>query len=117
MKKGDTNGTTSKTDDTDVADGLHVTARTVYDTATMTGGTTGAGGTISFYYQKQTNATPTCSNGTLINGAVNVNAGNATYKSANVTSERPGDLRVLGRVLGDGNNKDATSDAARRPWS
>jgi len=72
-----TNGTVGTGDDTNIADGSSVAIGTgVYDTATLTNTTsTTDDGTLSYYNQKQTTATPDCSAGTLIGSAVTVASG------------------------------------------
>src|SRR5688572_20016544 len=62
----DTEGTEDTEDDTAVPDGATVTIpSTLYDTATLTDATADAGGTATYYYQKQDDdpeTDPVCDN-------------------------------------------------------
>jgi hypothetical protein len=95
-------------DNSNVADGGAVLAGTsVYDTATLSGATANAGGTIKFYYVKQTASTPTCTGGSLI-ATVTV-SGNNTYKSTGVNLTIGGTYEFWAVYSSDPNNEGATS--------
>jgi hypothetical protein len=104
-------GTSSLLDDTNISDGGSVAIGTViYDTATLSGNTSDAGGTVSYYYQKQTanDATPNCSSGTLIGAAVTVASG-VVPASATVSFTSAGTYEFWAVYSGDGNNGTSTS--------
>lgn len=107
-----TNGTLVLTDDTNIADGGSVVIGTgVYDTATFAGGITDdAGGTVSYYYQKQTGATATCSiaSGTLIGAAVTVTNG-VVPASATVTLSAAGTYEFWAVYSGDPPDNNAST--------
>jgi hypothetical protein len=106
-----TNGTTATTDDTNISDGGSVAIGTgIYDTATLGGNTSGAGGTVSYYWQKQTAAdtTPNCSSGTLIGSAVTVTAGSVPA-SATVNPSSAGTYEFWAVYSGDSDNSGSTS--------
>jgi hypothetical protein len=97
-------------DSSNIADGESVPIGTnVFDTATLSGqGIGSAGGTVSYYYQKQTNATPTCTPGTLIGSAVNVTNG-VVPPSASVLLSSAGTYEFWAVYSGDVNNTGSTS--------
>jgi hypothetical protein len=94
-------------DDSNVADGASVPNPTsVYDTATLSGKTSDAAGTVSYYYEKQTGATD-CTAGTLIS-TVTVAAG-VVPKSGNVNLTAAGTYEFWAVYSGDPNNLGSTS--------
>jgi hypothetical protein len=102
-----TNGTLTTADDTNIADGGNVTIGTgVYDTATITGATADAGGTVSYYYQNQT--VPGCSAGTLIGSAVTVTNG-VVPASATVTLSTAGTYEFWAAYSGDPPDNNAST--------
>lgn len=102
-----TNGTVDTGNDTNIADGGSVTIGTgVYDTATITGATADAGGTVSYYYQNQT--VPGCLNGTLIGSAVAVTNG-VVPASATVTLSTAGTFEFWAVYSGDPPDNNAST--------
>ncbi len=104
-------GTASVADDTNIADGGSVAIGTVvYDTATLSGNTASAGGTVSYYRQKQTinDTNPNCTGGTIIGSAVTVASG-VVPASATLTLTSAGTYEFWAVYSGDGNNNGSTS--------
>jgi hypothetical protein len=96
-------------DDSNVADGASVPNPTVvYDTASLTGKTADAGGTVSYYYKLQTGGTPDCTGGTQIGSAVTVSSGSVP-KSANLPLSSAGTYELWAVYSGDTNNAGSTS--------
>ena len=102
-----TNGTVDTGNDTPITDGATVPIGTgVYDTAIITGATSDAGGTVSYYYQKENS--PTCSNGTLIGSAVTVTNG-LVPSSATVTLSSSGTYEFWAVYSGDPPDNNAST--------
>jgi len=102
-----TNATEDTGDDTNIADGAHVNIGTVaYDTATLSGNTSDAGGTVTYYVEKG-DASCTILGAsslgakTVTNGVV-PNSNNYTFTSA-------GTYEFWAVYNGDGNNNGSTS--------
>jgi hypothetical protein len=113
-----TNGTADTGNDSTIPDGGSVAIGTgVYDTASLTGNTSDAGGTMSYYYQKQTATdlgppvVPNCSSGTLISSATVTNGSFAV--SSTVTITQAGTYEFWAVYSGDtgsgGSNNGSTS--------
>ena len=91
-----------------VADGgTLVQGTTVYDTATLTGKTANAGGTVTYYVQKQTTSTPTCNAGTSLGAKTVLNG--VVPKSDNYTFPTSGVYEFWAVYSGDPNNLGSTS--------
>jgi len=105
-----TNGTTTTTDDTNVADGGSVPiGTTVYDTATLSGATSDAGGSVEYFYKQQAAGatTPDCTSGTSL-GSKTVTNG-VVPASDTVTLSSAGTYEFWAVYTGDDNNNGATS--------
>ena len=102
-----TNGTVDTGNDTTIADGGSVTIGTgVYDKATITGATADAGGSVSYFYQKENS--PTCSSGALIGSAVTVTNG-VVPASATVTLSLAGTYEFWAVYSGDPPDNNAST--------
>jgi hypothetical protein len=89
-------------DGSDINDGASVAiGTTVYDTATLTGGFS-PGGTVEYFYQKQTNGTPDCTDGISL-GMKNVTAGSVP-DSDTVPLNAAGTYEFWAVYSGDANN-------------
>jgi plastocyanin len=106
-----TNGTADTSDDTSIANNGHVAIGTsAYDTATLTGATSDAGGHVTYTLYSDASCT-TASTTPALNQTVSVTNGSVP-SSNSVTFSSAGTFYFQASYTGDDNNKSAISDCA-----